>query len=100
MDTVSAPVFAQVVGYLGLYDMEAVARTCRALYQSVLRDTGYHRRVHAFVLLLEKQIHFLEGRDLVSHDVIDVVRRKHFQLRRYYDDMAPAGHLFLLFPQA
>lgn len=84
MEHLPSHLLATVMDYLGLKDMESLAVASPALYQDVLQEPCYHRRIVRFLSQLEKQVLYLERRSFVSRDVVAAVTLKYNNLQSYY----------------
>ena len=87
MENVPAPILSMVLGYLGLKEMESVARASSTLFRAVLQDTVYHRRIHRFLERFERQVEYFRRSHpycFVSTEVKTAVERKFQRLQEYY----------------
>lgn len=85
MEYLPSHLLATVMDYLGLKDMESLAVASPTLFQDVLQEPCYYRRIDRFLSQLEKQVQYLERRSFVSRDVVEDVTLKYNSLRSYYD---------------
>jgi len=74
-----------MLGYLGLRDMESVARASPTLFRAVLQNTMYHQRIHRFLARFQRQVEFLRRPHcFVSTEDVAAVERKYQCLQEYY----------------
>ena len=76
METISIPVFSEILGYLSLFDMENLARVSHTLCETVLQDSHYFSRVDQFLICLHKQWNYLQRRSGIL-DPIDPEKKTH-----------------------
>jgi len=76
METISIPVFSEILGYLSLFDMENLARVSHTLCETVLQDSHYFSRVDQFLICLHKQWNYLQRRSGII-DPIDPEKKTH-----------------------
>lgn len=99
MEIIPQPVFSMVLGYLGLKDLEVLARCSPSLFQTVLHDWNYHRQVRKILVCLEKQWRYFEIRNstegkgfYIDKNTVQSVEYKYKSLLHFYDSFTHQGH--------
>jgi len=87
METISIPVFSEILGYLSLFDMENLARVSHTLCETVLQGSHYFSRVDQFLICLHKQWNYLQRRSVLDPTMAVRIGDKYRILKEYYDHL-------------
>ena len=88
METLATPLVSLITEYLGLVEMETLARTCTSMRDTVVGCSPYHQRVFRVLFRLQKQVVFLKKQPRISIHVIGNVESQYIRLHDYYSSFS------------